>query len=88
MAHTNLCLTKERYEEISGANASRARNQMLMAVGLTLLGILVFVIVMVILYINYKTKLEKIERDLKSAYTNITAPDMKVSAVTAFCLFT
>lgn len=78
MEGTNLCLDDEQYEEISGARLAQTRQQILIAVTLTLLGLLIFAIIIVALYFNYKTKRNRRKEMLKSSYANIKAPDMKV----------
>lgn len=79
MENTNLCLDKTQYDDISGANKARTRNQMLIAVGLTIFFILVFAVIMTALCFNYKAKKSKIKESVMFEYTNITAPDMKVT---------
>ena len=78
MENTNLCLDEEQYEKISGSKAAKARNQALIAAGIVLLFLLIFSIVFAILCFNYKAKRSRIKEALKSTYTNIKAPDMKV----------
>lgn len=79
MENTNLCLDEEQYEKMSGAKVARARNQALIAAGIVLLFLLIFSLVFAILCFNYKAKRSRIKEALKSTYTNIKAPDMKVS---------
>lgn len=61
-----------------GANATRARNQALIAAGIVLLFLLIFSLIFAVLCFNYKAKRSRIKEALKSTYTNVKAPDMKV----------
>ncbi|VDN95949.1 unnamed protein product [Rodentolepis nana] len=78
--NTNLCLNEKQYKDLVGDNATKARNQALIAAGIVLLFLLIFSFVFTILCFNYKAKRSRIKEALKSTYTNIKAPDMKVSA--------
>lgn len=84
MENTNLCLNSEQYERMLGANATRARNQALIAAGIVLLFLLVFSLIFAVLCFNYKAKRSRIKEALKSTYTNIKAPDMKVRLIYYF----
>lgn len=74
-----MCLTAEQNARLSGQTARELRNRILIAVSISIFIIIALVTIILVICLRRKAEAEKIREQLRSAYTNLLEPDMKVS---------